>query len=74
MAFINMQQVADNQPMNSARHPLLGASAVSAMTMARRVDVVRDRVVALLPLRRLPLGGGSLARGTLVPNEPALKY
>jgi len=44
------------------------------MAMAGRVGplVVRDRVVALLPLRRLPLGGGSLARGTLVPNEPAL--
>jgi len=46
------------------------------MAMAGRVGplVVRDRAVALLPLRRLPLGGGSLARGTLVPNEPALKY
>jgi hypothetical protein len=34
--------------------------------------VVRDRAVALLPLRSLPLGGGSTARGTLVPIEPAL--
>jgi hypothetical protein len=66
--------VENSDMAHSARHPLLGASAVSVMAMAGRVGslVVRDRVVALLPLRRLPLGGGSVARGTLIPIEPAL--
>jgi hypothetical protein len=44
------------------------------MAMAGRIGpfVVRDRGVALLPLRRLPLGDGSIARGTLGLIEPAL--
>ncbi|MGD0115226.1 MAG: hypothetical protein ABSC13_04400 [Dehalococcoidia bacterium] len=60
--------------VDSAAYPLQGASAVSVTTRAGVVGhlVARDRAVALLPLRRLPLGGGSLARGTLILGEPAL--
>ncbi|MGA2286487.1 MAG: hypothetical protein ABSG55_09485 [Dehalococcoidia bacterium] len=55
---------------HSATYPLQGASAVSVTAPAG--VCARDRAVALLPLRALPLGEGSLARGTLILGEPAL--
>jgi len=72
--LLELKAVENSDMAYSARHPLQGASAVSVMAMAGRIGplVVRDRGVALLLLRRLPRGGGSIARGTVVPIEPAL--